>query len=102
MHETKGNVCRFQMTDKITEDNAVKESRFLSNSEFFIEELREWCSQDSLTTRFVLFALKCLKNEIDSATAIRSMEIGITCEEPNELELDEYMEELLDVFDSIC
>ena len=82
VHETKGNVCRFQMTDKITEDNALKESGFISNSECIIDQLREWCSQESLTTMFVLFALKCLKNEIDSANAIRSMEIGITCEEP--------------------
>ena len=29
------------------------------------------------------------------------MEISVTCEEPNVLELDEYTEELLDVFDSI-
>ena len=45
--------------------------------------------------------LKGLKSEIDSAKAIGSLEIGVTCEEPNVLELDEYTEELLHVFDSI-
>ena len=29
------------------------------------------------------------------------MEVGVTCEEPNVLELDEYVEELQNVFDSI-
>ena len=41
--------------------------------------------------------LKGSKREIDSVKAIGSME----CEEPNALELDEYAEELQDVFDSI-
>ena len=58
VHETTGNVCRFQMADKIVEDNAVKESGFISNSECIIEQLREWCSQDSCRTRFVLSVLK--------------------------------------------
>ena len=64
------------------------------------------CNQDSCRTRehhtrFVLAVLKGLKNEIDSSKAIGSMEVGVTCEEPNVLELVEYTEELLDVFDSI-
>ena len=33
--------------------------------------------------------------------AIGSMEVGVTCEEPNVLELDEYAEELQNVSDSI-
>ena len=33
--------------------------------------------------------------------AIGSMEVGVTCEEPNVLELDEYAEELQNVFDRI-
>ena len=49
----------------------------------------------------MLSVLKGLKNEIDSAKAIGSIKFGVTCEEPNVLELDEYTEELLDVFDSI-
>ena len=98
VYEAKGNTCRFQMTGKFVE----KESGFVSNSECVIQELRDWfCSQGSCRTRFVLSVLKGLKNEIDSARAIGSMEIGVTCEEPNVLELDEYTEELLDVFDSI-
>ena len=83
------------------EDNAVKESRFISNAECIIEQSCEWCSLDSCRTRFVLSVLTGLKNEIDSAKAIGSIEIGITCEEPNVQELDEYSEELFDVFDSI-
>ena len=50
---------------------------------------------------FVVAVLKGLKREIDSLTAIGSMEVGVTCEEPNVLELDEYAEELQNVFDSI-
>ena len=33
--------------------------------------------------------------------AIGSMELGVICEEPNVLEIDEYAEELQKVFDSI-
>ena len=50
---------------------------------------------------FVVAVLKGLKREIDSVKAIGSMEVGVTCEEPNVLELDEYAEELQNVFDSI-
>ena len=89
VQETTGNACRFQMTDKIAEDNAVKESGFISNSECIIERLRER-SQDSSRTRFVLSVLKGLKNEIHSAKVLGLMEIGITCEETNVLEVDEY------------
>ena len=64
VYEAKGNDCRFQMTGKVAEDNFEKESRFMSNSE-----------------RFVLSVLNGLKMEIDSAKAIGSMEIGVTCEE---------------------
>ena len=72
VHEAKGNACRFQMTGMFAE----KESGLISNSECVIQELRErCCSQDSCTTKFALSALKCLKNEIDSAKAIRSIEI---------------------------
>ena len=85
----------------MTDQFAEKESRCVSNSECITQELREWCcSQDSCRTRFMLSVLS-LKNEIDSAKAIGSVEIGVTCEEPHVLELDEYTEELLDVFDSI-
>ena len=45
--------------------------------------------------------LKALKREIDSVKSIGSMEVGVTCEEPNVLELDEYAEELQNVFDNI-
>ena len=37
----------------------------------------------------------------DSVKVIGSMEVGVTCEEPNVLELDEYAEELHSVFDSM-
>ena len=51
--------------------------------------------------KFVVAVLSGLKREIDSAKAIGSMEVGVTCEEPNVLELDEYAEELQNVFDNI-
>ena len=50
---------------------------------------------------FVVAVLKGLKGEIDSVKAIGSMEVGVTCEEPNVLELDEYAEGLQNVCDSI-
>ena len=51
--------------------------------------------------KFVVAVLKGLKREIDSVKAIGSIEVGVTCEEPNVLELDESAEELQNVFDSI-
>ena len=81
-------MCRCPMSGQFAE----KESRFVSNSECITQELREWCcSQDSCRTRFMLSVLKCLKNEIDSAKSMGLMEIGVTCEEPSVLELDEYI-----------
>ena len=53
------------------------------------------------TKNFVVAVLEGLKRELDSVKAIGSMEVGVTCEEPNVLELDEYAEELQNVFDSI-
>ena len=50
---------------------------------------------------FVVAVLKRLKREIDSVKAIGSIEVGVTCEEPNVLELAESAEELQNVFDSI-
>ena len=50
---------------------------------------------------FVLAWLKGLKKETDSVEAIGSMEVDVTCEEPNVLELDEYAEALQNVFDNI-
>ena len=84
----------------------VKRSRFMSNSECIIEELSNRCYNRSGQAKnhkknFVVAVLKGLKREIDSLTAIGSMEAGVTCEEPNVLELDEYAEELQNVFDSI-
>ena len=105
VHEAKGNACRFQMTDRFSE-NDVEKSWFMSNSECIIEELREWCNQDSYKTRahrirFVLALLRGLKNERDSAMVIGSREVCVTCGEPIVLVLDEYSEELFDIFDSI-
>ena len=39
---------------------------------------------------FVVAVLKGLKREIDPVKAICSMEVGVTCEEPNVPELDEH------------
>ena len=40
----------------------------------------------------MLVVLEGLKKEIDSVKAIGSMVVGVTCEKPNVLELDEYAE----------
>ena len=45
--------------------------------------------------------LKGLKREIHSVKAIGSMEVGVTCEECNVMELDEHTEELQNVFDKL-
>ena len=42
-----------------------------------------------------------MEHEADSVKAIGSMEVGIICEGPNLLELDEYAEELRNVCDNI-
>ena len=106
VYEAKGSVCRFQMIDKFADDN-IETSGFMSNSE--CASLRSCANggiQDSCRTRaqrtgFVLAVPRGFKNEIDSAKAIGSMEVGVTCEEPNVLELEEYTEELFNVFDSV-
>ena len=76
------------------------------NSESIIEELSKRCYNKSGQAKndmknFVVAVLKGLNREIDSVKAIGSMEVGVTCEEPNVSELDEYAEELQNVFDSI-
>ena len=84
--------------------NSIKEgSWFMSNSECIIEELTMRCynrdgQAKSHMKKFVLAVLKGLKTEVDTVKAIGSMEVGVTCEEPNVLELDEYAEELQNVF----
>ena len=100
--ETKGDLCRFQLATNSIE----KESWFMSNSECIIEELSKRCYNKGGQAKnhlknFVVAVLKGLKREIDSVKASGSMEVGVTCEEPNVLELDEYAEELQNVFDSI-
>ena len=85
VYEAKGNVCRFQVTDNGAE-NIVEKSRFMSNSECIIEELREGCSQDSCRTRA-------------RRTRFVSREVSVTCGEPNVLELDEFTEELFKFVD---
>ena len=44
--------------------------------------------------------LQGMKRVIDSVKAIRSMEVGITCEEPNVPELEKYADKLQNVFDN--
>ena len=100
VYEAKASMCRFQLTDKFIEDH-VEQSGFISNAECIIEQLCEWCGQDSCRTRSVLSVLKGLENERNSEKAIGFMKIGITVEETNALQLDEYMEELFDVFDFV-
>ena len=90
VHKTKGDLCRFQLATNSVE----KGSWFMSNSECIIEELSKRCYNKSgqaknHTKNFVVAVLK------------GSMEVGVTCEEPNVFELDEFAEELQNVFDSI-
>ena len=73
-------------------------------SECIIEELGKRCFNKGGQAKnhmknFVVAVFKGLKREIDSVNG--SMKVGVTCEEPNVLELDEYAEELHNVFDSI-
>ena len=102
VHKTKGDLCQFQLATNSIE----KGSWFMSNSECIIEELSKSCYNKGGQAKnhmknFVVAVLKGLMRENDSVKAIGSMEVGVTCEEPNVLELDEYAEELQNVFDSI-
>ena len=90
VHKTKGDLWRFQLATNSVE----KGSWFMSNSECIIEELSKRCHNKSgqaknLMKNFVVAVLKGVNREIGSV------------EEPNVLELDEYAEELQNVFDSI-
>ena len=71
----------------------------MSNSGCILEELSMHCySRDKQAMHhiknFVVAVLKGLEREIDPVKASGSMEGGVTCEEPNVLELDEYAKEL--------
>ena len=101
VHKTKCDVFRFQLGTNCIE----KGSWFMSNSGC-IEELSMRCyNRDGQAKNhmknFVVAVLKVQKREIDSVNAIGSIEVGVTCEEPNVLELDKYAEELPNVFDNI-
>ena len=81
----------------------------MSNSKCIIEELSKRCfykdgQAQNHMKNFVVVLLKGLKREI-SVKSIGSMEVGVTFDEPNVVELDEYAEkaaeELRNVFDSI-
>ena len=87
-------------------NSVEKGSWFMSNSKCIIEELSmRCCHRDGQAKghmkNFVFAVLKGLKREVDAVKAIGSMEVGIICEEPNVLELDEHTEELQNVFDNI-
>ena len=75
--KTKGDLCRFQLATNSIE----KGSWFMSNSECIIEELQSWPCQES-HEELCGCRVEGLKREIDSVKAIRSMEVGVTCEEP--------------------
>ena len=94
VHKTS-DLCRFQLATNRIE----KGSWFMSNSECIIEEMGKRCynkcgQAKNHVKNFVVAVLKGLKREIDPVKAIGSMEVGVTCEEPNALEFDEYAEEL--------
>ena len=61
---------------------------------------QRWTSQESREELCDSFG-EGSDEEIDSVTAIGSMEVGVTCEEPTVLELDGYAEELQNVFDNM-
>ena len=102
MHKTKGDLCRSRLATGIV----VKGSRLTSNSECVTEELSVRCynREDRAKNNmknFVSAVLKRPMREMDPVRAIGSMEVGVTCEVPNVLELDDYAEELRNVFDNI-
>ena len=89
--KTKGDLCRFQLLTNSVE----KGSWFKSNSRCTIEELSRRCynrdgQAQNYTKKFVLAVFKGLKREIDSVKVVGSMELAVTREEPNVLELDRY------------
>ena len=101
VYKTKGDLSRFHLITNSVE----KGSWFMSNSVYIIEELGLRCynrdgQPENCTKKFVLVVLKGLTREIDSVKAISSMEDGVTCEESHVLELDQYAEELQNVFDN--
>ena len=100
VHKTKGDLCRFQLATNSIE----KGSWFMSNAECIIEELNMRCCNrgGQATGHMKNFVVAVLKGrEIDSVEAVGSMEVGVICEESNVLELDEFAEELQNVFDNI-
>ena len=102
VHKTKGDLCRFHLATNSIE----KGSWFRSNSECIIEELSMRCynrdgQAKSHMKNFAISVLKGMKREIDSVKAIGSMEVGVICEEPDVLELDEHAEGLQNVCDNI-
>ena len=102
VHTTKKDLCRFQLAMNSVE----KVSWFMLHSKNIIEELSMRCYHRDGQARghmknFVIALLKGLKKESGSVKALGSMEVGITCEVPDVPELDEYAEELQNVFDNI-
>ena len=96
VHKTKGDFCRFQLATNSVE----KGSWFMSNSECRhhrgVEQAlpqQKWPEQESHELCGCCVE-RPEEREIDSVKAIGSMEVGVTCEEPNVLELDEYAEEV--------
>ena len=70
----------------------------MSNSDCIIEELSmSYCNRDEQAKNhmqnFVVSVRKGLKRVIDIVKAMGSVEAGVTCEEPDVLELDEYAED---------
>ena len=74
LHKSKSNLCRFQLAANSIE----KESWFVLNSQ-----------AKRHMKNFVIAVSKGLKREMDSVKVSGSMKVGITCEKPNVLELDE-------------
>ena len=78
----------------------------MSNSECIIEELSKRCYNKGGQAKnhmknFVVAVLKGLKRDQHCSKRLVQWTVGVTCEEPNVLELDEHAEELQNVFDNI-
>ena len=92
VHKTEGDLCRFQLATNSIE----KGSWFMSNSECISRSYASVATKGGQAKNhvknFVVAVSKGLKRELDSVKALGSMEVGVTCEEPNVIELDEYAE----------
>ena len=90
MHETKVYLCRFQWQRRVSR----KDLCLCQIQNVSMRCYNKDGQAKGHMKNFVIAVLKGLKREMNSVKTIVSMEVGITSEEPNVLELCEYAEEL--------